>query len=111
MYRDSRYGSKLTKQATPPKSNRWYGHCVQGSGVAVGTWSGVVLMAGAAFVRWWRASFFYLVSLDYVIIIVAPEELPSRSSVINTFIILGLNISASDSIDDVDSIMQTHEAD
>ena len=51
-------------------------------------------------VRWWRASFLYLVSLDYVIIIaiiVAPEELPSRSSVINTFIILGLNISASDS--------------
>ena len=50
-------------------------------------------------VRWCRASFLYLVSLDYVIIIaiiVAPEELPSSSGVINTFIILGLNISASD---------------
>ena len=52
-------------------------------------------------VRWCRASFLYLVSLDYVIIIaiiVAPEELPSSSPVINTFIILGLNISASDTL-------------
>ena len=58
------------------------------------------VLSYAEAVRWWRASFLYLVSLDYVIIIaiiVAPKELPSRSLVINTFIILGLNISASDS--------------
>ena len=42
----------------------------------------VVLSKDLSDVRWWRALFLNLVSLDYVIIIaiiVAPEELPSRS--------------------------------
>ena len=46
-----------------------------------------------------RASFLYLVSVDYVIstdITKAPEELFLVLLLINIFIILGLNFSASD---------------